>query len=231
MTIESNAAPVATWAPEQLGRGVRGLAASIVVALLVSGSVHAYEKTDPEIPAMVDTIDLFEFRFPEEPWTNIDDVVMGGVSSSRMRFEDACAIFEGELSLENNGGFASVRSKGVQADLDDFAGIRLRINGDGNTYQLRIRTNANYDGPSYQVTFETRSEEWTEIDLPFADFKASFRGRSLPDYPKLDPSKISTFGILITDKQEGPFKLNIDRIKAYRVDAGIAATTLEGAQS
>jgi len=159
---------------------------------------------------------LFEFQLPEEPWPNVDDVVMGGVSSSRMRIEESVAIFQGELSLENNGGFASVRSNSFAQDLTGFNGVRLRVRGDGKKYQFRIRTSQNFNGASYQMTFETEKDQWKEVELSFADFIAAYRGRVLPEEPPIDASKIGGFGLLISDKQEGPFRLEIDWIQAIR---------------
>lgn len=159
---------------------------------------------------------LFDFRVPDEAWRNVDDSVMGGVSSSRMRIEDDVAVFEGELSLQNNGGFASVRSDLLDKDLTGFEGVRLRVKGDGKRYQLRIRTDRAFDGPSHQMTFETKKDVWIEVDLPFPKFFAAFRGRQLPDHPPIDAAKIKTMGFLIADKQEGDFRLEIDWVKAYR---------------
>ena len=151
-------------------------------------------------------------------WRNIDDVVMGGVSSSGMRIEGDVAVFSGTLYLENNGGFASVRSDALEVNLEGHLGIRLRVKGDGKTYQFRIRTNAAFDGPSYQMTFETEHDVWTEVDLPFSEFVAAFRGRELPNHPPIDAGEITTVGFLIADKQEGDFRLEIDWIKATQIE-------------
>lgn len=161
-------------------------------------------------------IHLFDFESTDKPWGNIDDGVMGGVSASRMRISDGVAVFEGTLSLENNGGFASVRSEVLPQNLAGCEGIRLRIQGDGKVYQFRIRTTAAFDGPSYQMRFETKKDEFIEVDLPFSGFTAVFRGRPLPDHPKLDPAKIATLGFMISEKQEGPFTLKVDWIRAFR---------------
>lgn len=165
---------------------------------------------------MIATVTLFEFQAQEKPWPNVDDVVMGGVSSSRMRIENSIAIFEGKLSLDNNGGFASVRSNAVVQDLTGFNAVRLRVRGDGKKYQFRIRTSQSFDGASYQMTFDAENDLWKEIELPFSDFVATFRGRVLPDEPPIDASKIKAFGFLIADKQAGPFRLEIDWIQAIR---------------
>ncbi len=166
---------------------------------------------------------LYEFHLASELWSNIDDAVMGGVSSSRMRMEHSFAVFEGEISLENNGGFASVRSRPLEVDLAGFDGVRLHVRGDGKSYQLRIRTSGEFDGPSSRVTFATSAGEWSEIEFAFSEFVAAFRGRPLPDYPKLEPGKIVTFGLLIADEQAGPFRLDIKAIEAFRGDPKFGA--------
>ena len=167
---------------------------------------------------------VFDFGTAAEPWPNIDDPVMGGRSRSSMRIEGGVAVFEGLVSLENNGGFASLRSRPAEHDLSGFDGIALRILGDGKTYGVRLRTDSvapearernTADGVSYQAKLATEAR-WAEVELPFVAFEPVFRGQLVRDYPALDPGTIKTFGLIITDQQEGPFRLEIDWIKAYR---------------
>jgi hypothetical protein len=146
----------------------------------------------------------------------VHDVVMGGVSSGGIeRTEHGSMLFEGVVSLENNGGFASIRSKPEEWNLDAHDGIVIRLRGDGKRYKLNLRTDSSFDGILYRVPFETREGEWQELRFPFSDFVASFRGRAVPDAPPLDPARIVSFGFLISDKQEGPFRLEITQIGAY----------------
>lgn len=155
---------------------------------------------------------IFDFRPGGEPWRSIDDVVMGGVSSSEMSIEHGFAAFHGELSLENNGGFASVRSEPRNHDLSAFDGLVLRVRGDGKRYKVRLRTTASFDGPSYQATIQPAPGDWQEVRIPFDDFAPVFRGRRLPDHPPLDPAQVKTVGLLIADKQAGAFRLEIEWI-------------------
>ena len=156
---------------------------------------------------------IFDFR-NSPPWSSIDDVVMGGISRSRMEVEDGVAVFRGVLSLENNGGFASVRSRPADHDLSGFRAISVRVRGDGHRYMLRLRTSASFDGVSYEAPFEPGDDEWTTVVIPFDAFRATYRGRLVRDYPALDPSRVKTFGIMIADKQEGPFRLEVESISA-----------------
>lgn len=91
------------------------------------------------------------------------------------------------------------------------------MRGDGKRYQVRIRTTDTWDGPSYRASFDTVKDEWIRVAIPYEAFSLTYRGREYAEYPPLDPSAVSTVGILIADKQEGPFKLKIDWIGASKV--------------
>lgn len=160
---------------------------------------------------------LFDFQATTNlpAWEVVNDDVMGGVSTSRFQvLTDGGAIFRGVVSLENNGGFASVRSQPVCADLSGCDSFLLRVRGDGRRYKFSVRTEAGLDTPLYQLAFTTKRGEWEEHRLPFKDFVPTFRGRILIDVPPLNPAKVTSVGFLISDKQEGPFQLEVVWIKA-----------------
>jgi monofunctional biosynthetic peptidoglycan transglycosylase len=141
---------------------------------------------------------------------------MGGVSTSQFQvLTNGCAVFSGTVRLENNGGFASVRSQPVRADLTGCDSFLLRVRGDGRRYKFSVRTEAGLDTPLYQLAFTTKRGEWEEHRLPFKDFVPTFRGRILTDVPLLDPAKITSVGFLIADKQAGAFRLEISVIRAW----------------
>jgi NADH dehydrogenase [ubiquinone] 1 alpha subcomplex assembly factor 1 len=149
-------------------------------------------------------------------WVPINDVVMGGVSHSRIDYVgESTAEFSGTVSLKNSGGFASIRSARSSYDLRRFSGLLLRIRGDGKQYKMNLKTEAALDGVQYQAVFKTEAGAWTEIRVPFAKFVPMFRGVHAYDSPPLDTASICGFGLLISDKQAGPFRLDIDRIGAY----------------
>ena len=164
------------------------------------------------------TLDLFDFRGQgdEEAWRSIDDVVMGGVSGSEFHVaSQGIAVFAGAVSLQHGGGFASVRSRPARVDLSEYSGLEIRVRGDGKRYRLRLRTDPNLDGVAYQVSFEPQATVWQSIRFPFHRFRPTFRGRTIPDAPPLDTSNVMSFGWMIADKQAGPFRLEIDWLRAY----------------
>lgn len=161
-----------------------------------------------------ETMTIIDFSRGDVTWPNINDGVMGGVSSGRMSAGEGYATFRGTVSFENNGGFSSVRSPAVVHDLSIFDGLVLRVRGDGKRYGFRLKTDASFDGVSYQVEIEPPAGEWTEISVPFTDFIPVYRGRVVRDHPPLDPSRIATFGLIIS-RQEGPFRIDIESVRAY----------------
>ena len=143
-------------------------------------------------------------------WRIVNDGVMGGLSSSDLELtEDGTALFSGFVSLDNNGGFASVRATFPFMDLSPYEGVTLRVRGDGRSYQLRFRMDGSFDGVAHGTGFDTVAGEWMEIDLPFELFQPTFRGRVPRGAGPLDPSRIRQMTFLIGDKKEGPFNLEI----------------------
>jgi monofunctional biosynthetic peptidoglycan transglycosylase len=151
-----------------------------------------------------------------ERWRIVNDTVMGGISQSRVFFAGRVLTFDGEVSRENGGGFASVRIALPQTDLSDRDGIALRAEGGGDTFHLRLRTDDGPDGVAYQAGFEAPEGETRTVHVPFSAFRPTFRGRVLRNGEPLDPSRIVQIGFLIADGHEGPFRLRLQQIGAYR---------------
>jgi monofunctional biosynthetic peptidoglycan transglycosylase len=161
---------------------------------------------------------IFDFsgQHDVDAWHSVDDVVMGGVSASRLRVaSERTAFFEGVVSLDLGGGFASVTSRPSEWDLTDFDGVEIRLRGDGRRYRLRLRTGTGASRVGYQASFQTKDGLWQKERLPFEAFEARYHGQPVVDAPPLDASGITSLGLLIADRQAGPFRLEIDWIRAY----------------
>ncbi|PNW83397.1 hypothetical protein CHLRE_05g244800v5 [Chlamydomonas reinhardtii] len=174
-------------------------------------------------------------------WGPLDDVVMGGVSSSGIELVTgageaggAAWVFSGNVSTDNFGGFASVRTRNLDPplDLSPYEGIQLRLFGDGQRYKFIIRPDSNWDGIAYCNSFDTTPSTWQTIRLPFADFFPVFRAKRLsgPTATPLDPSAISSIQIMLSKFEydgdlnpafrRGPFRLPFTSIAAY-LPAGV----------
>ncbi len=162
-----------------------------------------------------DPLLLFDFREPAavNDWTAIDDRVMGGISRSRLRHDPAGhAVFEGEVSLERNGGFASVRSSPGARGKPGAEACVIELRGGSKQFKLSLLTDDGFDSLNYQCGFANDSDDWQTIRLALGAFRASFRGRDVPGAPALDPARIRQVGLMIAARQAGPFALDIRRI-------------------
>ena len=159
------------------------------------------------------TLIKFDESANEPRWVAVNDGVMGGRSTGGPRVAGGKLEFTGELSLANNGGFASVRSVGAAFDLGGATAVVLRVRGDGRRYQLRLATDASYRGlaVSFGAGFATKAGQWTEVRVPLDALEATVRGSSLQG-PPMDASRVREIGLLIADKREGRFALSVDWI-------------------
>lgn len=146
-------------------------------------------------------------------WSSVDDRVMGGVSSSRAALSEDGLVFAGLLSLGHGGGFASIRTQPRDYGLAGVQALVLRVLGDGRTYKLGLRTDDDFDGIQYQARFSTHAGTWEDVRLALPAFQPTRRGRSVPAAP-LDPARIRVFGLVIADRQAGPFRLVVASLGA-----------------
>ena len=162
-----------------------------------------------------DTIPLLDTngKTSKIKWNIVNDTVMGGRSSSRWSKNSSALSFEGFLSLENNGGFASVRHDLDNINLSSTDGIFIKVKGDGRKYQFRIRSQASR-WANYSQEFKTKKDTVQSFFLPYKDFKPSWRGRSVRNVPTLTGKDVRGIGFLLGDKVQGKFKLDILNISA-----------------
>ena len=160
---------------------------------------------------------LFDFRQPESAgqWQTVNDGVMGGVSNGAFRITPANTLeFTGVLSLANNGGFASVRSRPRGLGLKAGDCIVARIRGDGREYSLNIYTSRPLRAFSHRAFVATKKAEWLEVRVPLEKFVAISFGQVVPNARPLDPAEVNGLGFLLGDKKPGPFQLEIDWLRA-----------------
>ena len=163
---------------------------------------------------------LFEFGKPAstKEWQTVNDGVMGGVSDGRFKItDDQTMDFFGTLSLENNGGFASVRSRPKKLGLEKGDTLVARVRGDGREYTLNLYVPRPRIAFSYRSLFKTEKSEWIEVRTPLDKFVATSFGRVVPDEP-LNPGEVNAIGFLLSDKKAGPFRLEVDWIKVTKAE-------------
>lgn len=158
------------------------------------------------------TIDILSLA--SGPWFVVDDGVMGGRSVGQVATHGGNVIFSGVLSLENNGGFSSMRLPLSEA-LGSSSGIRIVVRGDGRRYQLRLRQGRRFDGVAWQTEVEV-GPQWTTHVIAFSEFRPTFRGREVPGAGPVNPNEIRQVGVLLADKSPGPFEIEIRALEGVK---------------
>ncbi len=182
-------------------------------------------------PSIIAEKILFDFSNPssdiKEIWGAVDDVVMGGVSESQITLTRGRALFSGIVRTENNGGFASVRTRNLNPplNLSNYEGIELQVQGDGKRYKLILRCEGRWDGIGYCYSFDTLDRTLQKISIPFRDLIPVLRAKTMRDVVPFDSSSVyalqlmqSKFeydGALNPCFSPGLFALEIVTIKAY----------------
>lgn len=171
-------------------------------------------------------------------WGALDDVVMGGVSQGGFflrtsELAGTVAVFAGEVSTNNSGGFSSIRTQNFEPphDLSGWSGIKLRVKGDGQRYKFIARNSDGWDSPAYIYSFDTVANTWCDIQIPFEAMVPTFRARSMPDAPPFNPAKVFSLQLMLSkfeyDRQlnpkfkAGPFELAVKNIGVYRPRQGV----------
>jgi len=174
---------------------------------------------------------LFDFKNPSEDlkatWGAVDDVVMGGVSESSICLINHAALFTGNVSTANSGGFVSVRTRNFEPtlNLSEYEGIELRVKGNGERYKFILRAESKWDGVSYCCSFDTEQERWIDVRIPFTDLIPVFRAKTLKDAPPFNSSQVYALQLMLSKFEydgalnpkfePGGFALEIETIKAY----------------
>jgi hypothetical protein len=178
-------------------------------------------------PSSADVIISFPDAASVAAWRNVDDSVMGGVSASTSSWllngGRGAMEFTGELSTDNNGGFASTLSR-VDKDLGTRASgsraLGVRAIGDGRTYLLQLRA-----GPSGAERWISRFTPPTvvtdgigpTVDVSLESFEPVNQFlRPIDPVAALDPATISQIGVYVLDGQVGSFRLVLESVSAVR---------------
>jgi monofunctional biosynthetic peptidoglycan transglycosylase len=145
----------------------------------------------------------------------VNDSVMGGESISKYTINNKTITFMGDVSLRNNGGFASIRMLWPFEETNGLNKIKLKLKGDGKTYQFRLRTNRGFDGAAYVYEFKTIKDESIIVEIDLVQFIPSYRGRTLTNMPKLAFKDVKQMGLLIAEKQTGKFSIQLESIAVF----------------
>jgi monofunctional biosynthetic peptidoglycan transglycosylase len=150
-------------------------------------------------------------------WQAVNDGVMGGVSEGQFTITDQKMLaFFGTLSLANNGGFASVRTRAKKLGLENGDAVVVKVRGDGREYSLNLYLDKPLTAFSYRATVQTKQNEWIEVKVPLDTFEATSFGRVVKDAGVVKPEEVNALGFMLSDKKAGAFKLEVASITVVR---------------
>lgn len=192
-------------------------------ALIQNGSISAESEMStasarterPSETIMTRGRSVFEFDAGSDDlrgWRTVLDGVMGGRSTGDIAFENGTLVFTGRTSLENNGGFSSIRTNLPERTFADADAIRLVVKGDGRDYKLGVKGYRGSSPEGYWKSFPTTRGEWTEVIVPIASLERQFMGQRLQGTVR--PEDIRALEFYIYDKKAGPFRLEVDSVSA-----------------
>lgn len=158
---------------------------------------------------------LFDFTRADaaSEWQTVNDGVMGGVSEGTFMVTGKTLEFSGMLSLENNGGFTSVRTKARKIGLEAGDTVVARVRGEGREYSLNLYLDKRMRAFSYRAAIQTKKGRWIEVKVPLDTFEATSFGQVVQDAGPVNPEQVNAVGFLLGDKKAGPFKLEVAWIK------------------
>ena len=184
---------------------------SAAILLVLSSQVATEEALRP----------LLDFAGPEaaRQWQAVNDGVMGGVSDGRLRItEEGTLEFFDTLSLKNNGGFASVRTKPMELDIKAGDTLVVRMKGDGRDYVFNLYTKSRRMAFSYRAPLPTTKDEWTQVEIPLADFIPTAFGRRVQGMGPVKADQINGLGFMLSDKKPGTFQMQVEWVKVEGAD-------------
>lgn len=147
-------------------------------------------------------------------WFVVLDGVMGGLSEGTVTKTSESIIFKGEISLENNGGFASYRSPYGKYDLSSYKEVHIRYKSTGQNFAFTLNNYRQFYRPNFKIELPVTNGEWKEITRPLSSFKKYRLGNLLSGQLSQDDlADVIRLGLISNDKKASPFRIEIDYIR------------------
>lgn len=146
-------------------------------------------------------------------WFITNDGVMGGLSQGKAIILEDKLVFEGTVSLENNGGFTKLDSRLQKMDLSQFSRVRIRAKGSGHVAGFRLDLNQRFYLPNYKYMLEP-TDDWKVYEFPLTEVMEYQMGNQTGNsLSKKQLANIIRMGFIMSNKTDGPFRWEVDYIK------------------
>lgn len=165
-----------------------------------------------------DLIDFGESGCGSCDWFVVVDGVMGGRSTGELASKGDSVVFRGEVSLENQGGFSSIRTPDARYDLSLYRSLVIRYRTIGQSFALTLKNDREYFKPKYQFVLASTEGAWSVKEVEFNEFEKVRLGETVGGSPTLDDLRdVIRLGIISRDKVAGKFELEVDYIQFNRI--------------
>lgn len=149
-----------------------------------------------------------------QEWFALNDGVMGGRSAGDLRYTPGSFIFKGQVSLENNGGFASARGPFEAMDLSNYGSVIVKYRSSGMDFALTLNISRLWYRPNYKAGLPNTDGQWKTLTLSLADFKEYRVGRATGNMINKELlEKVIRLGLISDEKRAGGFEIEVDFIK------------------
>jgi NADH dehydrogenase [ubiquinone] 1 alpha subcomplex assembly factor 1 len=184
---------------------------------------HVFEPDDRKIRELF----RFDTAASLDKFKLMTDADMGGKSKAEFSFDpvNKCAVFEGVLDLTpppkiTNSGFAAIVSREAVTgpwNLEDYDALMVKAKTDGRIYVANMRCPSVIEDDLWQSFMIGEASKWTEIVLPFSKFIITHKG-FVSGQIEMDARSVETVGVLMAQRRDGPFRIEIASISAVNTD-------------
>ena len=160
-------------------------------------------------------IDFGNSAEKNQEWKLLSDNIMGGVTKSKIEYTNNSVLLSGNISLDNYGGFSSIKTKYKSVDLSKYNGIKIKFKSTNQKFAFTLEDNQDWTQPNYKREFSSKKDDtWEEVIIYFKDFQEIVIGETTGNMMKSKSLKnIVRMGIMTYEKKEGPFNLEVDYIE------------------
>jgi hypothetical protein len=160
-------------------------------------------------------IDFGNSAEKNQEWILLSDNIMGGVTKSKIEYTNNSVLLSGNISLDNYGGFSSIKTKYKSVDLSKYIGIKIKFKSTNQKFAFTLEDNQNWTQPNYKREFYPKKDNtWEEVVIYFKDFQEIVIGEPTGNMMKSKSLKyIVRMGIMTYEKKEGPFSLEVDYVE------------------
>lgn len=147
-------------------------------------------------------------------WQVVNDGVMGGLSEGEAQLTEDSLLFKGNVSLDNNGGFSSLRSSYSKKELSKHKSVEIKYRSKGISMAMTLSVSRRWYIPNYKTGLEGTKGKWKTVTLALEDFRKHYIGKPMEETLRKDElKKVIRYGFITDEKKYGNFEFEIDYLE------------------